>query len=48
MSEKKKIVKIYNDKIKKYINFSKAYFEKDNPHISVHLEPKIFFGCAKK
>ena len=34
MSEKKKIVKVYKEKIKKYINFSKAYFEKDDPKIS--------------
>ena len=34
MTDKKKILKIYNQKIKKFNKFNKAYFEKDKPLIS--------------
>ncbi len=34
MTNKEKISKIYKEKIKKFNNFNKAYFEKDNPIVS--------------
>ena len=34
MTDKKKISKIYQEKIKKFNKFNRAYFEKDNPLIS--------------
>jgi len=36
MTNKKKISKIYQEKIKKFNRFNKSYFEKDNPLISDH------------
>jgi len=36
MTDKKKISKIYQEKIKKFNKFNRAYFEKDNPLISDH------------
>ena len=34
MTNKNQISKIYQEKIKKFNKFNKAYFEKDNPLIS--------------
>ena len=34
MTEKNKILKLYQEKVKKFNKFNKAYFEKDNPIVS--------------